>query len=182
MKMPKIHIKRTDSKNHEATGQEKKNSFTTILPLQRVGQPKLGFGAGESVNASFSSQMMIFPGSWSPLNDAAICFMCLFPGERNICFLQNLKETKCLKNQRLFINSDDRGGFTLGTCWRHNTADLRQGAPTDMDTDNCSFPACAGVRGLLHTIQQNYYGPISRIYLNQMSEILKDLGGRVQYM
>lgn len=35
--MPKIHIKRTDSKNHEATGQEKKNSFTTILPLQRVG-------------------------------------------------------------------------------------------------------------------------------------------------
>lgn len=34
--MPKIHIKRTDSKNHEATGQEK-NSFTTILPLQRVG-------------------------------------------------------------------------------------------------------------------------------------------------
>lgn len=115
MKMPKIHIKRTDSKNHEATGQEKKNSFTTILPLQRVGQPKLGFGAGESVNASFSSQMMIFPGSWSPLNDAAICFMCLFPGERNICFLQNLKETKCLKNQRLFITAMTGEG----SLWAH---------------------------------------------------------------
>lgn len=97
-------------------------------------------------------------------------------------FFVEPQRNEVLKKSATLYNSDDRGGFTLGTCWRHNTADLRQGAPTDMDTANCSFPTCAGVRGLLHTIQQNYYGPISRIYLNQMSEILKDLGGRVQYM
>lgn len=96
-------------------------------------------------------------------------------------FFVEPQRNEVLKKSATLYNSDDRGGFTLGTCWRHNTADLRQGAPIDMDTANCSFPACAGVRGLLHTIQQNYYGPISRIYLNQMSEILKDLGGRVQY-
>lgn len=114
MKMPKIHIKRTDSKNHEVTGQEKKQLYDHFAAAAgRLAET--GFGAGESVNASFSSQMMIFPGSWSPLNDAAICFMCLFPGERNICFLQNLKETKCLKNQRLFITAMTGEG----SLWAH---------------------------------------------------------------
>lgn len=70
-------------------------------------------------------------------------------------FFVEPQRNEVLKKSATLYNSDDRGGFTLGTCWRHNTADLRQGAPTDMDTANCSFPACAGVRGLLHTIQQN---------------------------
>lgn len=111
MKMPKIHIKRTDSKNHEATGQEKKTALRPFCRCSGSASRNLG-----SVPGSLSMpRSMIFPGSWSPLNDAAICFMCLFPGERNICFLQNLKETKCLKNQRLFITAMTGEG----SLWAH---------------------------------------------------------------
>lgn len=42
-------------------------------------------------------------------------------------FFVEPQRNEVLKKSATLYNSDDRGGFTLGTCWRHNTADLRQG-------------------------------------------------------